>query len=1087
MSDSNQKRTFLLRTKLLPPRPVSEYLSRPRLTGKLEANLGAPITLVAADAGCGKTTLISDFIRSHDIESVWYQMDHTDADPYAFLRYVTEGIKGIRKGFGETVFSFLDEAKDEFLQNPERAVDLLLNEIFDAFEQPFILVLDDYHHIGRKTIVHKIVDRLLQYSADLLHIIVTTRDIPPLTMMKRRSGSSALVITREDLLFTDTEVQELFHATLDIELGSKEIAEYRERTHGWVTALQLVRQVAERELFSAEDPSLVDLRNVLQQSEKDIFDYFAEEVFSREPEKIQELLLYLSILDSMPLELCSRVFPDHHCSAVLPELVQKNVFVTSVADGEEDEEYRMHPLFQDFLRRRLRSEIGRKAVAEERIRIANFFLKGNSWEKAIPYLLAAEEFEKTAEVIAEMGETWLTEGKIATFNIYAEKIPLEDLEKHPRSLLHLAEAKRHQGDFEGSLDILNRALIPLRAQKDETGEAEALYSMGSLARRKGNIDEAFKYLDQAEELVPEESETHMKTANTRGLCFAILGDWANSEQQFRIALEFAEKFNNEKFKRIAAHNLSIPTGFRGEFGEALRWMKRMFRDSKSPLPQEAYGYLNVGRMHLYRGEFEEAITSLTRALELCQTYNMKPIKGEILEALGHYHRDTGDFQKAVEYFESSRKAYDDALVNRFRQEVEEEYATYFSMRGDVAKAKSLLIRLLEERKKINYEFGVKRVELGLAAIKLSEGETDGVIEELESLLEFHRKQSFNFEEAQNSLLLAKAYKAQKDRKKMFSHLQRMLDLTARLDYEYWLRTEIQKDPEFFSDEDIAEMLPPDLLGSEAEKRSEPEIKTVQVAQDIKPIADLTVNLLGSVEIHRDRAAAFAADAWTTRRSRDIFACIASSRDRRVDKDQLIDLFWAEDDFESIDKNFHPTISHIRKALNSNQSVKQNFLVFRDGAYQLNPDFTYSIDTEVFDDLIKQAEKAKRKRDWNTFRDKTESACEIYRGEFMTGVYDQWAEDRRIYYTEQFSRALSSLAEYSYKEKEWKEVIRHSNEVLKFDPFREDMHRLIMKTFAAEGSAAGVKKQFDSLTSLLKSELGVDPAPETQRLYRKLVK
>jgi ATP/maltotriose-dependent transcriptional regulator MalT len=37
------------------------------------------------------------------------------------------------------------------LRFPERAADLLTNEILRSVEQPFILVLDDYHHIGADT------------------------------------------------------------------------------------------------------------------------------------------------------------------------------------------------------------------------------------------------------------------------------------------------------------------------------------------------------------------------------------------------------------------------------------------------------------------------------------------------------------------------------------------------------------------------------------------------------------------------------------------------------------------------------------------------------------------------------------------------------------------------------------------------------------------------------------------------------------------------------------------------------------------------------------------------------------------------
>jgi LuxR family maltose regulon positive regulatory protein len=76
---------FFLRTKLLPPRPAPELLSRPRLTERLVANLAHPITLVTANAGSGKTTFVADFLSTHPGRFVWYQLDHTDADPWVFL------------------------------------------------------------------------------------------------------------------------------------------------------------------------------------------------------------------------------------------------------------------------------------------------------------------------------------------------------------------------------------------------------------------------------------------------------------------------------------------------------------------------------------------------------------------------------------------------------------------------------------------------------------------------------------------------------------------------------------------------------------------------------------------------------------------------------------------------------------------------------------------------------------------------------------------------------------------------------------------------------------------------------------------
>lgn len=1083
---------FFLRTKLLPPRAVSEMLPRPRLTTRLEANLHSPITMVAADAGCGKTTLISDFIRNSSRHSVWYQLDYTDADPFVFLGYIVHGIRNFAPEFGETVLPFIEKATDEFLRFPERAVDLLLNEILETIEQPFILVLDDYHHIGRETIVHKLVDRLLQYSSEIFHLIITTRDLPPLAIARRRTQSRALVITREDLLFTDDEMRELFRQTLDVELKPEEIAEYRERTDGWITALQLVRQVAEQEIYAHSDSFKLNLGEILHQSEKDIFDYFAEEVFSHETEEVQTLLLYISLLESLPLDVCSKLFPDMRCSAVLPELVQKNVFLTVAGEDKAEEVYRLHPLFRDFLQRRLRSEIGRSGLEAERNRIAEFFFSETQWQKALPFLLQAENYEKATEIIAEKGSEWLESGAIMTLDNFIAEIPSETLEKFPLALLHQAEIARLQGDAEKSTIILNRALKLLAAEKDKTGEAEALHSLASLSRRKGDTETALSYLEKAENLVAEDSETYLKCANTRGLCFVALGDWTAAENQFRRALELAEAKGSEHYIRLVMHNLALPAGFRGDFGEALRWFKRIFSDEKSEtVPQESIGHLNVARLHLFRGELEDAEKHLERSLEICQIFNLKALRGEIFEAYGNLYREKNDYPHATEFYERAARAYEDAGVNTVNRDLDEERAKFFLLRGDAAKARALLENLLSEREKTKNEFGIKTVTLNLNRAKLAQNETKNLTKETENLIKFFHEQNLNYDEAVASMLLAAIYFADDNRKEMFAPLQRSLDLSARFDYEYWLRGEIKHNPKFFSDEEVNEKLPLDLrelVKSEELRveRKEPEIQLSTLNSQLSTLKDLTIRTFGFVEIFRDESKPFASDAWTTRRARDIFIFVATSKHRRVDKDVLIDTFWGEDDLKTIEKNFHPTISHIRKALNSRQSFKQNFLVFRDGAYQLNPELVYSIDTEEFEAAIAEAEKAKKEKNNESFRENLEKAHALYRGEYMAGVYENWAEERKPFYAEQFARILNALAKLAFAEKKWSNASKYADDILQIDPFREDAHRLLMKIFAAQGKRAKVIEHFDNLKETLKRELGVNPSPETKKVYQSLV-
>jgi len=1079
--------TLFLRTKLLPPRPAPEILARPRLLERLQANLTLPLTLVTANAGSGKTTLIADFLRKQELPYVWYQLDHTDADPAVFLGYLAYGIQQRVAGFGQTTFAFLQQAQ-ELAQQPERAADVLLNEILEGVEQQMILVLDDYHHLGAQTPVHAVLDRLIAYLPDVIHVIIISRDIPPLTLARLRSQDSLSIIDRADLLFTDEETQELFRKVFGLALTAEQLREYGERTHGWITALQLVRQVAQRQVSSGAPDKALDPLAVLRQSERDIFEYFAEEVFAAEPPDIQQYLMRIALLDRIETETCAGLYPEIISSAVLPALVRGNVFMTVAGDGG-GEEYRLHPLFQSFLRRRLRTETGVSGVAAEHARYAQYFLEHAAWEQAVRHLLEAEDFERAAQIIAEHGSTWIASGKLGSLAALSEALPSSAVDAHPRALAYRAEVARLRGEFESAQNLFRRAIASLRKGGDRKGEAEALHSLATIARRRGDYRAAFEYLDRAVELTDRTSIVRAKCGNTRGLCLVWLGQWTEGEREFRLALQTAEEQNDKHLTRLITHNLGTPAMWRGDFGEALRWLGRMLRtdSGEAPIPQEATAHLNIARCHLYRGEMNECEQHLDLALERCQLFNMVGQLGENFEAYGNLYRERGDLARAAEFYERAARSYDEAGIDLGRVELLEEQAFLSLRAGDAARARAQIDRLLERRPADKNDIGHFTASLARGLILMSESEHAAARKELDPAFDYFHQQGLYYYEAQAGMALAVCDFASSQEQQMLEHLRRVLDLAARYDYEYWLRQEIVSHPELFASEYARELLPADLIAQVANVQElAPQPIAAPVAVLTKPLVDLTINMLGPVEIVRDIARPFAADAWTTRRARDILCFIASRSHHRTPKDTIIDTFWRETDLKAVAKNFHPTMSHIRKALNSNQPLKQNFLVYRDGDYQLNPEFSYRIDTEEFDRLISDGEAARRERDFDRCIGCYERAVALYRGEFMQGSYEAWVDEQRSYYREQYLRMLESLAAVAEKKADWPRSMDLAQKILHEDPFREDIHCMVMRSQAALGNRVAVKEQYETLRGLLQKELGVEPAMQTQKTYYELL-
>src|SRR5579863_153728 len=135
--------TPILATKLYLPRLRPNVVSRPRLLERLNEGLHRKLTLIAAPAGFGKTTLLSEWIAGIARPTAWLSLDEGDNDPTRFLVYLVAALQTIAPTIGEGVLNALQSSQPP---PAEAVLTALLNEI-STLPDPFVLVLDDYHLI----------------------------------------------------------------------------------------------------------------------------------------------------------------------------------------------------------------------------------------------------------------------------------------------------------------------------------------------------------------------------------------------------------------------------------------------------------------------------------------------------------------------------------------------------------------------------------------------------------------------------------------------------------------------------------------------------------------------------------------------------------------------------------------------------------------------------------------------------------------------------------------------------------------------------------------------------------------------------
>ena len=108
----------------------------------------------------------------------------------------------------------------------------------------------------------------------------------------------------------------------------------------------------------------------------------------------------------------------------------------------------------------------------------------------------------------------------------------------------------------------------------------------------------------------------------------------------------------------------------------------------------------------------------------------------------------------------------------------------------------------------------------------------------------------------------------------------------------------------------------------------------------------------------------------------------------------------------------------------------------------------------------------------------EQALELYRGDFMPSVEDEWAGAIRERLRRRWFRCLEEAIRRCRDESDELGMLRYVELLLKADPWREDALRELMLLRYRLGDRAGALAYFRDFSGRLKSEFDADPMPET---------
>jgi len=652
--------TPILATKLYLPRLRPNVVSRPRLLERLNEGLHRKLTLIAAPAGFGKTTLVSEWVALIERPTAWLSLDEGENDPARFLAYLVAALQTIAATIGEGVLGVLQSPQPP---PPEAILTALLNEI-TTLPDHFVLVLDDYHVIDAKP-VDIVLTYLVEHLPPQMHLVIATREDPHLPLARLRARGHLTELRAADLRFTASEAAEFLNQVMGLNLSAEDIAALEDRTEGWIAGLQL----AALSMQGHQDvPGFI---RAFAGDHRYIVDYLVEEVLQRQPAPVRSFLLQTAILDRLSGPLCDAVTGQEEGNERLEALERGNFFVVPLDDKRHW--YRYHHLFADVLSAHLLAEQPDQLSTLHR-RASEWYEQNGSVADAIRHALEAFDFERAAGLVERAVPEMRRSRQEATVLGWLRALPDELLHCRPVLSVAYAWALLANGELEGVETRLRDAERWLDTTADRSemvvvGDEEYRRLPAAIAvyravhaQARGDVADTMNYARRALDLVPEDD--HL----VRGAAAALLGlaSWASGD------LETAHRTYAEGMARVQrAGNLSDAINgtialadiriAQGRLHEAMRTYERglqLATEQGEPILRgTADLHVGMSELHREQNDLHAATQDLLRSKELGERTGLPQNWSRWCEAQARIREAQGDLEGALDLLHEAERLY----------------------------------------------------------------------------------------------------------------------------------------------------------------------------------------------------------------------------------------------------------------------------------------------------------------------------------------------------------------------------------------------------------------------------------------------
>jgi LuxR family transcriptional regulator, maltose regulon positive regulatory protein len=495
----NNQNPPLVISKLRVPHTIPGVIARTALQNHLLQTLDhVSVCLVTAPAGFGKTTLVSQTLRLWNHRASWLQLDAEDNDPTKFWVYVVSALQNLHPELPPYTSSM-----DISPGNYEPLIQIA--NALEKVNEPFALVLDDFHHITSEAIYRQL-EWFISRELPTLRLILISRVESPLNLARIQVRHQLETLGAEILRFTKIETVAFLRDTMALDVKNTVVEQLWEISEGWPAALHLLalglrnhNELAFARQFAFSDANLAH--------------YFDEEVFNPLAPAAQDFLLRTALLGDLHPELCQAVtgLDSWH---FLEQLTNNQLFVTQLDD--EGQHYRYHSLFAEYLQARVKRDHPDWIHTTHQL-AAEYYRQRKQIQPAIEHALLSENYVYAENLICDNAWNLITSGMRDTVGLWFERIPSEYLKTKPRLSVCYAWVIFLQGQFDRAKHYLGRleeefSLNPdsLSAKDQQIVIGEIYTLRAHIAHLEGHLVESIEHAQQAVRVLPED-QTLMRT------------------------------------------------------------------------------------------------------------------------------------------------------------------------------------------------------------------------------------------------------------------------------------------------------------------------------------------------------------------------------------------------------------------------------------------------------------------------------------------------------------------------------------------------------------------------------------------------